>query len=445
MSRPSSLLAVLASALVASGCAVTPLSSPSSIEAPPQRVRLENGLTVILKEHRAADVAAVQLWVRVGARNEADPDSGLSHFIEHLLFKGTPTRGPGVIDRTISGVGGEINAATSQDFTYYRIVIPARHVETAVDVVADAAMHASFDPTELERERLVVLEEIRRAQDSPSGYLWRFLARQHFAGHPYGRPVLGTPESIGSARRERIVEYYRQHYVPNNASVVVVGNIDRERLLAHVRTAFAPWQPRAVPEARVPPPPEITAVRRAEEWRPLQQAYLGVAWRGPVVPDAAVYAVDVLTSVLGRGRTSRLNQALKEDRGLVSSIGASFHAQRAAGMITVTARASAARRGEVEAALLGEVERLRTSLVSEAELARALTAVEADYAFGQETAEGVAYAYGLAETVWTLEFELGYLDAVRKVTPEQVREAARRYLTPDRFTAAVLAPRDGTP
>ena len=437
------LAAVVATALVAAGCAVTPVPSATSVETLPHRARLPNGLTVILTEQRAADVAAVQLWVRVGARDEADADSGLSHFIEHLLFKGTPTLGPGVIDRTISGFGGEVNAATSQDFTYYRIVIPARHVETAVDVVADAAMHASFDPVEIERERLVVLEEIRRAQDNPGGYLWRFLARHHFAGHPYGRPVLGTPESIRSARREQIVEYYRQYYVPNNATIVVIGNIDRERLLAHVRRTFAGWEPRSLPESRVPPAPEITAIRRAEEPRPLQQAYLGIAWRGPVVPDPDVYAVDVLTSILGRGRASRLNQALKEERGLVSSVGASFQGQRDAGMIAVTARTTAARRDEVETALLVEIERLRTSLVGEAEIARALTAVEAGYAFGQETAERVAYAYGLAETVWTLEFELGYLDAVRKVTREQVREAARRYLTPDRFTAALLTPRNG--
>lgn len=445
MSSLSRLAAVLATALVAAGCAVTPVPSPSPAASPPQRVRLPNGLTVILKEHRAADVAAVQLWVRVGARNETDAESGLSHFIEHLLFKGTPTRGPGMIDRTISGVGGEINAATSQDFTYYRIVVPVRHLETALDVAADAAMNAAIAPAEIERERLVVLEEIRRAHDSPGGYLWRFLARHHFAGHPYGRPVLGTPESIRAARREQIVEYYRRHYVPNNAAVVVVGNVLPDRVLAHVGKGFAGWAPRPVPEPALPTSPDLAAIRRVEEPRPLQQVYLGVAWRGPVVPEADVYAVDLLASILGRGRTSRLNQALKEERGLVSSVGASFSAQRDAGVITVTARTTPARRQEVEGALLAEVERLRTTLVSETELARALTAVEAGYAFGQETAEGLAYAYGLAETVWTLEFELGYLDAVRRVTREQIREAARRYLTPDRYTAAALLPRDGTP
>ena len=409
---------------------------------PPRRLRLDNGLAAIVADHRAADVAAVQLWVRVGARDEADAELGLSHFVEHLLFKGTPTRGPGVIDRTISGLGGEINAATAQDFTFYHIEVPARHLEAALDVVADAAMRAVFDPVELERERLVVLEEIRRAEDSPTATFWRILHRQHFAGHPYGRPVLGTAESLRSATRDQIVAYYRGHYVPANATAVVVGRLDAERTLARVREAFGPWAPSPAPEREALPPPALVAVCRAEEPRPLQQAYLGVAWRGPVVPHSDVYAADLLTSILGRGRSSRLNQALRERRGLVSSIAASYATQREAGTIAITARTSADKRGEVEGAVLEEVERLGTEPVTEAELRRALTAVEAGRAFAYETAEGVAYAYGLAETVWTLEFELEYLDAVRQVTQAEIGDVAQRYLAPDRFTGAVLAPAD---
>jgi zinc protease len=412
----------------------------SSSASRPERVRLDNGLTVIFAPHRAADVAAVQLWVQVGARDETDVESGLSHFIEHLLFKGTPTRGPGDIDRTISALGGEINAATSQDFTYYHVVLPARQFGTALDVVADAGMHAVFDPAELERERLVVLEEIRRSRDSPSSYLWRLLTHHHFDGHPYARDVLGTPETIGGAPRVRIVEYHRRHYRPNNAAVVVVGNLDAGETLDQIGKVFGGWEPRPAPPRPSVEPPALTGARLIEEPRPLQQAYLGVAWRGPMVPDADVYAADVLSSILGRGRTSRLYQGLKERRGLVSSVGASFYAQREAGTLMVTARSGAPERHQVEGALLEEIERLHAEPVDEAELARALTAVEAGYAFGHETAEGVAYSYGLAETTWTLEFELGYLDAVRRVTREQVRGAARRYLARDRFTAALLSP-----
>ena len=162
----------------------------------PERTRLDNGLTVVLQPHDAADVAAVQLWIRAGARDERPDEAGLSHFIEHLLFKGTPSRGPGVIDETISGLGGEMNAATSQDWTYFHVVLPATRLDTALDVLADAAEHAAFDPVELERERHVVLEEIHRAEDTPTSALWRLLSRRHYGVHAYGRPVLGTLESI---------------------------------------------------------------------------------------------------------------------------------------------------------------------------------------------------------------------------------------------------------
>jgi zinc protease len=406
----------------------------------PRRLRLDNELTVVLAEHRGADVVAVQLWVRAGARDETEAEAGLSHFLEHLLFKGTPSRGPGEIDRTISGLGGEMNAATSQDFTYYHVVLPTRHLATALDVVADAAMNAVFDPAELERERLVVLEEIRRSRDNPGGYLWRILTREHFAGHPYGRDVLGTPESIGGAPRERVVDYHRRHYGPDNATVVVAGNVDPADALAQVQKTFGSWERRPVGDRPLVVAPPLDGVRRAEESRALQQSYLGMAWQAPVVPDPDVYAMDVLSSVLGRGRTSRLYQQVKERRGLVSTIGASFYIQREAGTLTVTARSNAADPGEIEAAVLEEAARLRAEPVEDGELTRALTGVEAGYAFGHETAEGLAYSYGLADTVWTLEFELGYLDAVRQVTRDRVRDAAARYLTADRFTAALLRP-----
>ena len=151
---------------------MSPQTEGRPISSRPERVRLANGLTAVLQPHDAAEVAAVQLWVRAGARDEASDEAGLSHFIEHLLFKGTPSRGPGVIDQTISGLGGEMNAATSQDWTYFHVVLPAGRLDTALDILADAAQHAAFDPVEVERERHVVLEEIRRAADTPSAALW---------------------------------------------------------------------------------------------------------------------------------------------------------------------------------------------------------------------------------------------------------------------------------
>ncbi|HSD28812.1 MAG TPA: pitrilysin family protein, partial [Vicinamibacteria bacterium] len=224
-----------------------PQAEGRSVNPRPERVQLANGLTVVLQPHDAADVAAVQLWVRAGARDEGPHEAGLSHVIEHLLFKGTPARGPGVIDQTISGLGGEMNAATSQDWTYFHVVLPAGRLETAVDVLADAAQHAAFDPVEVQRERHVVLEEIRRAEDTPSAALWRVLARGHFGEHAYGRPVLGSAGSIAAVSRDTIVGYYRRSYVPNNATVVVAGSMPATRSLDAVRATFGDWAPGPLP------------------------------------------------------------------------------------------------------------------------------------------------------------------------------------------------------
>jgi zinc protease len=421
-----------------------PLSGVPS-DAALLRSRLDNGLSVVLAEHDAADVVAVQLWFGVGAVHETDGEAGLSHFLEHLLFKGTPTRGPGVVDQTISGLGGEINAATSHDFTYFHLVVPAAHMDTALDLMADVARHASLDSDEIDRERLVVLEEIRRAQDSPGGQLWRFTARQRFPDHPYGRPVLGTPAVIRTVDRARIAAYRDRHYVPNRATLVVVGHLEAESAIDRVRRAFAEWQPGPAAAPPVPPPEPPAALVRAEEVRPVRQVYQAVSWGVPTVPDEDAYVLDVLAAVLGRGRASRLNQALKERLGLVSTIGAAYYPQRDAGTLQVTARTTQAQRRDVEPALLDEIERIRRTGVSEAELARAITRIEAAHAFEHETAEGAAYAYGVADSVWTLDFELGYLDRIRGVTRERVRETAARYLVPDRFIATALTPPDSRP
>jgi zinc protease len=419
---------------------MTPPSRPDALLPPPERVRLANGLTVVLQPHDAAEVAAVQLWVRAGARDEAPGEAGLSHFIEHLLFKGTPSRGPGVIDETISAVGGEMNAATSQDWTYFHVVLPAARLDTALDILADAAQHASFDPVEVERERHVVLEEIRRAEDTPSAALWRVLSRGHFGDHAYGRPVLGTAESIAGVPHETIVAYFRRSYVPNNSTVVVAGSVPADRALEAVSRAFGAWEPGPLPARPRRPPVSPGVPRRVRESKALHQTYLGLAWAGAIPPDPDVYALDLLTTVLGQGRSSRLTQSLRERLGLVSGIGSSFYLQHDSGTMAITARTTTARYPEIEAAVLAEVERMSEELVSDDELARALTAVEAEHAFGGETAEGSAYTLGTADTVWTLEFELGYVDAVRRVTREDMREAARRHLRPDRFTGAVIGP-----
>src|SRR5438445_11103538 len=209
--------------LVASACSTKRTALVAPPTSAPIRHVLFNGVRVIIEEHRTSDVVAVQLWVKAGGRDEAANELGLSHYLEHMLFKGTPTRPPGSIDRLIEGLGGSSNAFTSYDFTHYDVVVPAAHIRPALELLADIAVNAAFVPEELEAEKKVVFEEMNLTEDDPEKFLSRRLSEIAYRAQPYGRPLLGTREFIQALDRARLNAYYKKHYVPRNMTLVVVG------------------------------------------------------------------------------------------------------------------------------------------------------------------------------------------------------------------------------
>src|SRR3954464_438980 len=216
------------------------------------RHRLQNGLTLLVEENHAAPVTALQVWVRVGSADELADEAGLAHLHEHMLFKGTARRGPGEIARTIEACGGEINAWTSFDQTVYHVVLASRFFAEGMDVLADAITSAAFDPEELKREIEVVCEEIKRSQDSPTRKLSRELFASAYRRHPYGKPVIGTEESVRSFTREGILRFYRRWYRPENTGVIVVGEVREAEAVELAQRLFA-WP--AAPLEPAPPRP----------------------------------------------------------------------------------------------------------------------------------------------------------------------------------------------
>ncbi|MBI3826274.1 MAG: insulinase family protein [Candidatus Rokubacteria bacterium] len=436
----------LALALLVAGCAAAPMPKPAppvvtaSAPAEPVREVLPNGVVLIAKEDRGSEVVAVQLWMRVGGRDEAPDELGLSHYLEHMLFKGTPARPPGSIDRLIEGLGGQSNAFTNYDTTHYDVVVPAQHVRAALELLADIAVNATFDQEELDRERQVVFEEMRLTQDNPDRFLIRRVYELGYEPHPYGRPLLGTRELIGSLTRERLRAYYKKRYVPANMAVMVVGAVPVAQAHALVADTFGRLAPGQAPRAPLPPLPALDATRRADVRRPEQQAYLGLAWRAPATSDSDTYAVDLLTYILGDSPSSRLNQAVRERGRLVFSIDADYGAWDRSGLVTVKSRLAAANLDAAEASILEVVRRVRAEGVTDAELRRALVTAESNYAFDIETAEGLAKDYGQAETTWTLADELAYLGRLRTITREQVQAAARKYLGDENYARVKFVP-----
>jgi zinc protease len=400
---------------------------------------LPNGIPVIIQEHRASDVVAVQLWVRAGSRDEAGTELGLAHYLEHMLFKGTATRPPGFVEREVEGVGGRINAGTSWDYTFYHTVLPARQVASAIEMMADVGVNASLDAGLLEAEKQVVLEEMRLNDDTPRRFLVRQLFAAAYDGHPYGRPVIGRAELISGLSRETLVSFYRRHYVPEMFTLVVVGAVNPDEVRRVARATLGTL-PRSGAGRLPPPPPATLRPVRQETVRPGAQAQLGLAWQAPRLDHADTPALALLMSILGRTKASRLVSSLRERQGIVSSINSSLSAMEGAGLVMITAQLERPHLPRAEAEILAEIRRVRDGGITATELKRAITAVEVDHEFSTETAEGRARAYGRAETIWRLEEELVYVDRIRAVTGAQVQAVARRYLDPERYVRIALVP-----
>jgi zinc protease len=412
------------------GCAMrAPASAPRHGLPAPIREVLPNGMRLIVQEHRAASTVAIHLWTGVGGRDEAMGERGFSHFAEHMLFKGTETRPRGFVEAEVEAVGGRTNAGTSNDYTFYYLLLPAARALPGIPLIADMVLNSVFDPVELGRERDVVFEEVRLNEDNPRASLGRQLYGLLYQGHPYGRPVLGDAADLRGATRETLRGYYARHYVPDNMTLVVVGPVDPAQVRAAALAAFGARPAAGYSRQPVPPPAPLEGVRARAMERPERQTQLGFAWLAPPLGHADMAAVDVLGHILGGSRSSRLNQALRERARLVSSIRGWYGALQGAGALGITAQLEGGDQAVVEQAIMAEIQRIQSDGVTAEELARAITASEAEREFSRETVEGLALAYGRAETTWNLDAERGYVDRVRAVTRAQVQDAARRYLT----------------
>jgi len=435
-------MVVLGAALA--GCASAPTAGAGAAAATPTREVLPNGVVLISQDHRAAGLVALQLWLRVGGRDETPMELGLSHYLEHMLFKGTPTRPPGSIDRLIEGFGGSSNAFTSYDFTHFDVVVPAAHVQPAMELLADIAVNAAFVPAELESEKKVVFEEMNLTEDDPEKFLSRRLSEVAYQGHPYGRPILGTREFIQALKRDRLNAYYKKYYVPKNMTLVVVGPVTTAQVRPLALATFGRLSGAPTPRPVAPPVPPLTGGRRDDIKRPEQQAYLGLAWHAAATALASedIPIVDLLGAVLGDGPASRLTQTVREEKGLVHAIEAIYVPRELSGMVAITARLDAKNLDAAEAAILDVIRRVKADGITEAERQRVIVTAESAYAFDIETAEGLARSYGQAETTWTLDNELAYLARVRQVTAAQIQAAARKYLAEDAVARVRFLPRE---
>jgi zinc protease len=406
---------------------------------------LANGLTIITREDHSAPVVSAQAWCRAGSIDEGRwLGAGLSHVLEHMLFKGTTTRGAGRIDQEIQAAGGYLNAYTSFDRTVYWINVPSTGTEVALDVLCDILQHATLPAEELAKEMDVIRREMDMCQDDPARRASRRLFETAYTRSPYRHTVIGYPDVFNRLAREDIVAYYREKYAPNNLVLIVVGDVQTDAVRARIRDAFAPAKAQPLPAVGLLAEPRQVAPREVLEEAPVELAHLHFAWHIPELRHPDIPALDVLAVLLGGGRSSRLFQEVRERQGLVSAVEAWTYSPGEPGLFGVSAVGEAVRFDAARAALLAEVERMRSARVEAAEVAKAVKQFVAGTLAARKTMQGQAQDLGASwMAAEDLEFSERYLAAVQRVSPAEVQRVAQTYLAAENRTCYALLP-EGT-
>jgi len=409
--------------------------------------RLENGLEIIVREDHSAPVVSAQAWCRAGSVDEGQwLGAGLSHVLEHMLFKGTTTRGAGRIDQEVQAVGGYMNAYTSFDRTVYWINVPNSGAHTAIDILCDIFQNATLPADELVKELDVIRREMDMGHDDPGRRASRRLFENAYARSPYRFPVIGLPDHFNQVTREHLVAYYREKYAPNNCFIVVAGDVRTHEVVEQIRAAFASTPGRPVPSTLVLPEPRQTSPREVIDEAPVELAHFHFAWHAPEIRHPDIPALDVLSTLLGSGRSSRLYQAVRERAALVHSVSAWIYTPGHTGLFGVSGVCDGPKVAAARDEILAEIERMKTDRVSSAELAKAVKQFTAGTLATRKTMEGQAQDLG---GNWMAAQDLGfsesYLAAVRRLSPEDLRRVANEYLTESNRTVYALVPEGDAP
>jgi zinc protease len=435
------LAVVLVLVLLVSGAApgVAQSGSTDAVVA----ATLDNGLRVLLLEDRRSPIVSFQVWYRVGARNEVRGASGIAHFLEHMLFKGTPRYGRGEFARLVEQNGGQDNAFTSHDVTSYFVNIGADKLDLVIDLEADRMRNALLDRKEIESEREVIIEERRtRTDDDPGGFLAEEVASLAFRAHPYGFPVIGWLEDLKRITVDEIRAFYDTYYVPNNAIVVAVGDFDAREALAKIRATFG-----AIPRGPDPPPvrvaePPQNGDRRVVVRKEAQLPIVYLAWPVPSQQSSDAPALEVLSQVLSGGRASRLYRHLVYERQLALNAGGDYpYFSLDPNLFWFWATPMPGQTPEtVEAALLAEMDQLRSEPVSAEELERAKNQIEAAFVFQEDSVHRRNALLARFELIGGYAEKDRFVPRIRAVTADDVLRVARTHFPETRKNVGVLLP-----
>ncbi len=408
---------------------------------------LDNGLTIIVREDHSAPVVSAQAWCMAGSVHEGKwLGAGLSHVLEHMLFKGTTTRPGSRIDQEVQEAGGYMNAYTSFDRTVFHIDVPNTGAKVALDVLCDVMQNATLPPDELAKEQQVILREMDMNTDDPARRAGRRLFETAYTRSPYRFTVIGYPDIFNALQPEDIRGYYHEKYAPNNLFYVVAGDVKPDQVVTQIREAYAKARARALPPVVLPEEPRQTAPREIIEEAPIELGHFHIAWHIPEVRHPDVPVLDVLAALLGHGRSSRLYQSVRELQGLVHSVDAWTYSPGQPGLFGLSAMVDADKFLAARNAMLDEIEKMKTASIPAEELGKAVKQFVSGTLASRKTMQGQAQDLGgswLAAS--DLNFSERYLAAVKRVTPADLQRVACEYLAPRNRTLYSLLPAGTAP
>ena len=402
--------------------------------------KLDNGQTVIIKEVRTNPIVTVDTWIKTGSINENDDNNGVSHFLEHLFFKGSTNHAPGEFDKILETKGAITNAATSKDFTHYYITIPSKDFDLALEMHSDMLLHPLIPRKELEKERKVVIEEIMKDANSPNTIVYDNLIDLLYTQHPYKRKVIGKADIISTIHRDQILDYYNKFYNPSNMITIIVGDVDSASVIEKVKQNFTSEYKKPIKNS-FPKEKILTSQARKTAYADTQTGYMLIGFRGTEVDNKDSYALDVLATILGDGRSSVFYRTIKEQKQLATSISASNAGFRDDGIFYISATFIPDKCSKLEQTIFDEIKNIQKNGVTQEQLGLAKNIIERDTYYARESISNIAgeLGYTYVTTDDTKYYET-YIENIKKVTVSDVKRVAQKYLGSEKSAVSILLP-----
>ena len=401
---------------------------------------LPNGQTVIVEQVKNNPIVVIDTWVKTGSVNETDKNTGVSHFLEHLLFKGTKKHPTGEFDRIIESKGGVVNAATSKDFTHFYIQIPSKDFDTALDLHADMLLNPAIPEDELEKERKVVIEEISKDINNPNHKVYNNFINEFYKTHPYKRKVIGNENVISSIPKAEILKYYNKYYIPQNMITIIIGDVEPEYVFKKVQKDFDKPKKLLVKNSN-PKEKQITAKKIKTAYEPINSGYLIIGYRVGDIKSADNYALDILAAILGDGRSSVFYKDIIERKQLAFNIDASNSTYKEDGMFLIEANYNPEKSSELKKAIYKELDKIIKNGVTENQLELAKKLIKNETKYSRESVANIASQIGYTTVLAdTPKYYENYLNKIEKVTKEDVQCVAKKYLTENKSVVSEVLP-----